>query len=220
MVKSVFEFHNVGQGLFYSGIISNRNDNFAIVYDCGSASKEEYLNMQIDRFKKFLNKKMKNNVDLLIISHFHRDHINGIPYLLKDKTIKINTVILQDLSEIQKLENYLYYIKQNKNKNGELYKNEKSELSRLILHPIEYFLEKGIRKIVLVSGNDENEDGHYINSEQEINEDVSENNGSSSVTINSNDIIRKNKNVIYTKNNIKCKNKLWEFCFSCDEQIN
>ena len=64
--------HPVGQGAFYSEIFSARkNKLFTVVYDCGSNDKE-YLKTNIEKF---------GTVDLVFISHFHNDHINGIKEL-------------------------------------------------------------------------------------------------------------------------------------------
>lgn len=64
--------HPVGQGAFYSEIFSARKKKrFTAVYDCGSNDKE-YLKTNIEKF---------GTVDLVFISHFHNDHINGIKEL-------------------------------------------------------------------------------------------------------------------------------------------
>ncbi len=82
-----FKFWNVGQGLFYTGSLFGGEFNF--VYDCGGSSKIikstvcEYVN------KVCYNKK----IDVLFISHFHTDHINGIKYL-KDKGCKIKKIVI------------------------------------------------------------------------------------------------------------------------------
>ena len=48
MIDIDFEFHPVGQGLFYSGIFTHRNGNqFSMVYDCGSDSTLSYLENEI-----------------------------------------------------------------------------------------------------------------------------------------------------------------------------
>ncbi len=77
-----FQFHNVGQGLFYSAKI----DDFSMVYDCG-AEKEKYLKSNIIQFPK------NDVLDLLVISHFHKDHINGIIDLLETVKTVENLVI-------------------------------------------------------------------------------------------------------------------------------
>lgn len=77
MIKADFKFYPVGQGCFYAGSIKIKNNEFVIVYDCGTVSREEYLNKSIDEFKKKFKK-----IDLLMISHFDKDHVNGIKRLL------------------------------------------------------------------------------------------------------------------------------------------
>ena len=55
------------------------------MYDCGT---------YYDKDKKLLNKKIctcfsEDTIDALFISHFHKDHISGIPELIKKYTIKL-----------------------------------------------------------------------------------------------------------------------------------
>ena len=48
-LKGVFRFHNVGQGLFYSGILNQeadsgkRHQTVCFVYDCGTGSSKNFL---------------------------------------------------------------------------------------------------------------------------------------------------------------------------------
>lgn len=216
MVKSLLEFHSVGQGLFYSGIIrSNTGGSYVFVYDCGS--KQNELHDEIDKFKKMLD---KNTIDLLVISHFHDDHVNGIPHLLDG--LKVNAVVLQNLSEKQRLVNYLHYRQQ--------IEKEDSELAILISNPIGYFKNLGVKKIILVSSdNEHNEHKEQSNIFESIREDLDKNHNkvnfgddNNLIKISSSDIIHEedNGNIIYTKNNIRCENSFWEFCFSCDVAIN
>lgn len=65
-----YNFHGVGQGLFCSGSAGD----FQWVYDCGSFNKKK-LSTAINQFS--------GRINLLAISHFHEDHINGIPELKK-----------------------------------------------------------------------------------------------------------------------------------------
>ena len=93
----LFRFHGVGQGLFCSGILSG---GLSFVYDCGSSSsKSSALKAEISLFKEKLKyNKKKNIIDILVISHFHMDHWNGIPELLKDNGIKVKLVVMPYVS--------------------------------------------------------------------------------------------------------------------------
>ena len=80
-----FIFHKVGQGLFYSGHLSNNQYNF--VFDCGSDSDKKFLHDAID------NHLPKKDIDFIVLSHLHRDHINGIARIIKNhKVKKISTI--------------------------------------------------------------------------------------------------------------------------------
>lgn len=75
-------FHPVGQGAFYS----EHFKGFTVVYDCGSASTsltKRQLETKIN--SSFYE---KQEIDLLFISHFHADHVNGLDYLKKRCRIK------------------------------------------------------------------------------------------------------------------------------------
>lgn len=96
-ILATCKFHGVGQGLFYTSIIRlNRagRNCFTFVYDCGTTSKNKWLKQEIRDFADSLPKKnnQKPVVDLLVISHFHADHINGLQELLKK--VSVNTVVL------------------------------------------------------------------------------------------------------------------------------
>ncbi len=72
-------FHAVGQGAFYSEELRHDDGErlFRMVYDCGSSTLKD-KKMQIKATADLRN---DTDVDLLIVSHFHQDHINGIPAL-------------------------------------------------------------------------------------------------------------------------------------------
>ncbi|MEQ4986544.1 hypothetical protein ABN080_03580 [Proteus sp. fly-1089] len=83
-------FHSIGQGAFYT----EEFDNFTFVYDCGTAT------VGVDAHGKSTNSKARINtyvmdyfesgkiINFLFISHFHRDHINGLEYLLSHYEVK------------------------------------------------------------------------------------------------------------------------------------
>ena len=80
--------HPVGQGAFYSERFMDDGKQIAlVVYDCGSKNIN-YLESEISSFFSEYN-----TIDVLFISHFDDDHINGITKL-KELGIKINTVAI------------------------------------------------------------------------------------------------------------------------------
>ncbi|MGX2967891.1 MBL fold metallo-hydrolase [Ursidibacter sp. B-7004-1] len=88
------EFWAVGQGLFSSGkVLSGGNTAFSWVYDCGSTpdkktKQTKELDLAIQQMKS-----QYNDLDLLAISHFDQDHINGISKLLS-KYQKVKYILL------------------------------------------------------------------------------------------------------------------------------
>lgn len=72
--------HPVGQGAFITEDFSNEEEGYGstIVYDCGSISSKEILYREIDQFKQ-----EHTTFNVLFISHFDNDHINGLRRLLE-----------------------------------------------------------------------------------------------------------------------------------------
>ena len=78
-------FLPVGQGAFYFERFSvgECGQCVNVVYDCGSLSGLKYL-------KKIVNYEFEKTdvIDALFISHLHKDHINGIPFLMERCHVK------------------------------------------------------------------------------------------------------------------------------------
>ncbi len=86
-----YAFHPVGQGLFASGAIGNcpsrwmgreKGDVYFLwVYDCGTTSPQAVLKEALDLFAgEYVAKKQL--LDLVVLSHFDKDHISGVVDLL------------------------------------------------------------------------------------------------------------------------------------------
>lgn len=97
-----FDFHPVGQGLFYSGQLCSRRDasapnpeRFDFVYDCGTSNAKRYITDALDGYDV-------DGLDLLVISHFHADHMNGVKALL-GKTQGVREVVLPYLFPAERL---------------------------------------------------------------------------------------------------------------------
>lgn len=87
----------VGHGFFHTAKIKNSNFDLNYVYDCGGDDLITIEKSIDDYCKDFAAKK----IDLFVISHFHRDHINGIPHLLNSIDVdKIVTPFLNDEEKI------------------------------------------------------------------------------------------------------------------------
>ena len=85
-------FHPIGQGAFYSEVFRiGGHVKFVVVYDCGTEYGTKTLKKEVSDFKDILPKNHKT-IDILFLSHLHRDHINGLDALLTNMTVK-KTVI-------------------------------------------------------------------------------------------------------------------------------
>ena len=72
-------FHPVGQGGFFTEVFRDDSSKkkFTVAYDVGSnTADKKYLQEAIDLVGK---------VDVVFLSHLHKDHINGLPLLLQKK---------------------------------------------------------------------------------------------------------------------------------------
>lgn len=88
--------HPVGQGALYSErFIDNEGQTcFLAVYDCGS-SNYEYVSHEVESYFK------GEIIDLLFVSHFDKDHINGVKKL--GEVANINTIIMPQISLLDRI---------------------------------------------------------------------------------------------------------------------
>ncbi|HEM5233988.1 TPA: MBL fold metallo-hydrolase, partial [Streptococcus suis] len=73
----------VGQGAFYLETLMLRENEYKVIYDCGSATDVIYVETQI---KASLNK--DEEINAVFISHLDDDHVNGLEFLLKHCNVK------------------------------------------------------------------------------------------------------------------------------------
>lgn len=150
-----FTFHPVGHGLFYTGLIKplSGNDQFTFIYDCGGKTKK-IINNAIEKDN------LPEIVDMLIISHFHSDHIKGIVELTKKHRIK--KAILPYLDDTQKIIYFASLAEEKENK---------ADLINFILNP-EYLLGDNTEIFYLTNNSDDIKD---ISGESVRPREVSEN---------------------------------------------
>lgn len=135
----------VGQGLFiflfYTPTVggSKRCGQFKMVYDCGSGKRgwiPKSLKRSIDEFLKHDLGKF-NSVDVLVLSHFHWDHVSGLPILLSQ--VEVEEVLIPYFTPCERLSFLLtelppyprWYI-------------------RFIADPVTFLLDLGVRRVTLV----------------------------------------------------------------------
>lgn len=80
------KFYNVGQGLFAElNLELEGKDTFRVVYDCGTLNKQTYMQSALQEFTE----QSKKPIDLLVLSHFDRDHISGVIGLISCVEVKL-----------------------------------------------------------------------------------------------------------------------------------
>lgn len=90
-LKVLYNFHPVGQGVFTSGMIEPNDSSdkrFWWVFDCGTHLKKHYArrDSEIDNLAAMVGPNpvgRRPRIDLVFISHFDKDHVNGLLKLLQ-----------------------------------------------------------------------------------------------------------------------------------------
>ncbi len=90
-------FFNVGNGLFTMEII----DDVITVYDCGAQNVRMAKNVVYK-----CNILFSINIDILFLSHYDKDHVNGIYELLTQCSVK--HVVLPHISPVSKFISYVH----------------------------------------------------------------------------------------------------------------
>jgi len=115
------------------------------VYDCGSEPKCQVIR-EIDALKVVLPDK---RIDLLVLSHFDRDHICGTPRLLHKRTgFAVGTVMLPYLTEVEKIATLAKVAAKAEDAGVSL----DPFLVRLIEDPVAALSEFGPETVILVRG--------------------------------------------------------------------
>ena len=141
-LTGTFRFHAVGQGLFYSGILNTKQKTFSFVYDCGTKSSIHFLQKEIDEFKELLPGK-KKSLDLLIVSHLHDDHVNGLEYLLRD--LAVDTVVIPYTDDIISFTALAES------------SGEDNFLLSFYADPIKWFSDRNVTRILMINGENNND---------------------------------------------------------------
>ncbi|KVV16027.1 MBL fold metallo-hydrolase [Flavobacterium sp. TAB 87] len=204
MINIDFKFRAVGQGAFYTGIFKHFNGKqFSFVYDCGTDSSRQYIEKEITNFVSETN---NQKIDILFISHFHRDHINKIGELL-NQTGGANLAILPYLTPDELV---LAYIDIN------LSGGIDPDTLAFIQNPAGFLQERKVDKIIFIHPSDEG-DSDSEDEPQEIKTDLDSPDFDfiiSNTLKPNNDILENNPKVehYYDKGNFSIVG-FWEFKF-------
>lgn len=100
-IKYKYQFHAAGQGVFASGRLCLPDGNpygaFDWVVDCGSTAPKAVLRPEVQRYRQ----STQDNLDLLCLTHFDDDHVNGLADLLEG--LHIGTVVIPYYSPWERL---------------------------------------------------------------------------------------------------------------------
>ena len=137
MPKKKYRFHftfcNVGQGLCFTGNIHG----FTFMYDCGSNSVT-HLELILQRM---IQHEDFRKLDMLVISHFHKDHTSGVGYLL-DQGLIPKSVFIPYVTPIERL---LLALKVN---------DEEGWYLDFLENPVGFLHGRGVTDVYIVTGNE------------------------------------------------------------------
>ena len=81
-------FHAVGHGTFFTGMIdSDQGNQFHWIYDCGSKRPTRVI-AEMDGLEAWPRWAHDKDLDLLVVSHFDNDHVNGLEELLRRHRVR------------------------------------------------------------------------------------------------------------------------------------
>jgi len=90
-----YRFHPVGQGMLHSGELRHgRRPPFTWIYDCGTVTTPSQVESELDDLcaARKAPSGVKPKLDFVALSHFDKDHISGLVYLLG--LFEVKTILL------------------------------------------------------------------------------------------------------------------------------
>lgn len=143
-----YRFHSAGQGLFASGTLTPRAQDvqaspFHWVFDCGSMSPKDTLAPAVSRYRSLI---VGDHLDLLCLSHFDNDHVNGLSELLDG--LHVGTVVMPYYSRLERLVL------------GSTPRRNSDDYMAFLANPTAFLISRAasIGQIITIGGPGENED--------------------------------------------------------------
>lgn len=100
--------HPIGQGAFYTERICSKDQIYNVVYDCGSGTNKNAPKRLMQEIASVFTS--NDVVDILFVSHFDNDHINGIREL-KKRVKEIRNIVVPLVEK----NDYWFYCVENQN---------------------------------------------------------------------------------------------------------
>lgn len=205
-INGTFRFHNIGQGLFYSGLLnlkdSKNHDVFSFVYDCGTDSNKLFLRREIESFKPLLPSAGTPNekkINMLVISHLHDDHVNGLEHLLDD--VEVDTVVMPYIDDGLKS---LPLVEST---------DDSDFLRTFYLDPVNWLASRGVRRILLLGAEGTDTKGDDLSFRQSLNNDDTD------IYVEPENVVGTGRasgtSIVYleSRSTVRCKKYCWEFKF-------
>jgi hypothetical protein len=148
--KFVFPFaavrqEAVGHGGFHTGVLGFTRPLFRWAYDCGSWRKRTTLDLRIrELLKRSRREADQADLDVLFISHFDADHVNGLERLFAGNDgvpAKVRIVVAPYLGPLNSL--VVIARELQREKGG-------SNLVSAVSDPASYFQSKGVETLILI----------------------------------------------------------------------
>lgn len=92
MIRFTRTLHPVGQGAFFTEKIVDDKRFTSIVYDCGSTSSRDILYHEIEQINRDKDNYWYGPFNLMFISHFDNDHINGLKKLIQGFFVDVDYI--------------------------------------------------------------------------------------------------------------------------------
>ncbi|MGJ5176528.1 MBL fold metallo-hydrolase [Bradyrhizobium oligotrophicum] len=139
----------VGHGGFHTGALGFTHPQFRWVYDCGSWRKRAILRQRIFDFLDRARVYGRRKIDLLFLSHFDADHVNGLEVLFagtEGKPLDVDTVVAPYLDPIDRFASL-----------GRAIAKDQCppDLVDAVATPEDYFGDRGVRRLILVKPDDD-----------------------------------------------------------------
>jgi Metallo-beta-lactamase superfamily len=132
----------VGHGGFHNGVLGTDKPYIRWIYDCGTwkQSGKAALDCALNKFA-VRSKRDGRPVDLLFISHFDADHLNGLKALFDERFISVDMVVVPYLSPA---EAFMVLA-------GALTANRLTRsLAEQVLYPSDWFAIRGVRRLIRI----------------------------------------------------------------------